>query len=1250
MSRPSSTARLNRTVWRPERCGRLRIILAACVLGVLAFSLAASAAPFRGYYKFTQPDGVELTLWGEGDEFQAVFETTTGYTVVFDVAAQAYYFAERAVDGQDLVSTGVLAHEAPPRGLALHVRMDRDAMAARAMERRRQWEADMNLASRWALRKAATLGTPLPSDLALAPPPGTTVGAKQGLTLLIDFPDVPNSVPISEVNGFLNGTAYTGGGNNGSVKEYFADNSAGRLTYTNVYPNFYIRMAQPKSYYANTSLDCGQQGRLLITDAMNILKARSDYNSVILPTLSGLSTDGSSRVLALNVLYAGTDGGVWAKGLWPHSWNLASNIALGNGKYLYWYQITNIGTSLQIGTFSHENGHMLCDFPDVYDYGYDSIGGAGVFCLMNSGGHGTNPSQVSAYLKLAAGWGTAIDITSATNGAGSLKAAPTAGYDTFYRFRKPGVATEYYLVENRQKVHRDVNLPAAGIAVWHVDELGNKDDQRMVPNTLHQNYELTLVQADNLWHFQNDVNSGDARDLYYQGNAAAGYINRIDDWSGPHAHWWDGTLSGMRLSAFSLPAATMTFTIGAGGAGLDAPVLAAEPAVTPGTTNTIYWSAVTPAPEAFATPPAQAPLPGTVISSETVETGFRDVVPAPVSVDQTTEGATQNERRPAKGTVGNLGEAEPVPVQVVLDPDLQVSMFDPNDEAKPFIEPPQLAWTTIKNETFEGIWPAAPWQVLGTPTWDDTSYAYHGGYWSGWCADSSVSPASGYPNNMNAWMIYGPFSLADASSANMTFWFKNLSEAGYDYFQWFSSVDGVNFNGFQDSGDQNSWRQMTLDLSNRIGQPQVWIAFRFVSDSSIAGLPGAYVDDIVIQKDVTPKPDLTPGQPAEWNNRIPIGIAQLDYNDVHNYAGAFYDNQTLYFNWEALNQGNAATASTFTVRAEVTGTGGGAWTWTCPSGISGGGGWCRATYDQAVGPLAAGSHTFKVWVDYGGTIAESNEANNYYERTITVGTATPTVQYYAESDDNAGFTTPVNSGWISGTSTTFSGLTPGATYYYRVKARAGTEVSPWSNVEHSQQQAADAVTITAGPSGTPNPVVSAGTASLTVTATDSLGHSLNYAWAASCAWAASNGTFNSSALRTPTWTAPANNTGATQNCTISVSVNDGLGHSASRAYLQGVLNSSSRPDLRVSTMTRARHVHAGRNDDDQLHRGEQRTGRSGRFDRRLLLVAEQRAGRRRPAVWGAGDPGDRGRRVVPDERDPHRARRRAGHVLRDCQG
>jgi len=95
-----------------------------------------------------------------------------------------------------------------------------------------------------------------------------------------------------------------------------------------------------------------------------------------------------------------------------------------------------------------------------------------------------------------------------------------------------------------------------------------------------------------------------------------------------------------------------------------------------------------------------------------------------------------------------------------------------------------------------------------------------------------------------------------------------------------------------------------------------------------------------------------------------------------------------------------------------------------------------------------------------------------------------------------------------------------------------------------------------GPSGTPNPVASSGTASLSVAATDTLPHTLTYAWTADCPAAlVGDGSFNNAALQTPTWTAPVNTTGSQQNCSIQVTVSDGAvpdPKSQSPAFSQGV--------------------------------------------------------------------------------------------------
>ena len=96
------------------------------------------------------------------------------------------------------------------------------------------------------------------------------------------------------------------------------------------------------------------------------------------------------------------------------------------------------------------------------------------------------------------------------------------------------------------------------------------------------------------------------------------------------------------------------------------------------------------------------------------------------------------------------------------------------------------------------------------------------------------------------------------------------------------------------------------------------------------------------------------------------------------------------------------------------------------------------------------------------------------------------------------------------------------------------------------------LTITGGPSGSPNPVASGGTANLSVSATDSLGHDLSYVWTASCPTLPSNGSFNNVALQTPAWTAPGNATGSQQSCTMQVTVSDGEGLNQVGSYAQGV--------------------------------------------------------------------------------------------------
>lgn len=173
-------------------------------------------------------------------------------------------------------------------------------------------------------------------------------------------------------------------------------------------------------------------------------------------------------------------------------------------------------------------------------------------------------------------------------------------------------------------------------------------------------------------------------------------------------------------------------------------------------------------------------------------------------------------------------------------------------------------WQTILAEDFEGTFPG-PWDVFdnrpgsGEYYWAPRSCRSFSGSSSGWVvgggADGSTLPCDAvYPQNVNSWMIYGPFSLADTTAAEMSFqkWVNSASEQ--DILFWGASTDGINFNGWQQWGDTDGWQEAALDLANvpgvgdLRGKTAVWVALAFISEGGTGAAEGATVDDILLRK------------------------------------------------------------------------------------------------------------------------------------------------------------------------------------------------------------------------------------------------------------------------------------------------------------------------------------------------------------------------------------------------------------------
>lgn len=493
-------------------------------------------SPFVGEeFTFHNPDGTEIQVRGWGNQFGAVFETLDGYTVVPDPVSGHYHYAALDADREELVPSGEPVATADAEALALpkHLRSPRATATSRAQAARDelggrpQWE--IRRRARRAQRRAA--GGP-----AGAPPPAATVGDYTGLVLLVEFPDVPATITRDEIDNFCNQVGYSGFGNNGSAYDYFLSVSDGKLRYRNQVAKYH-RAKHPRAHYTDPAIPYGTRAQELIKEALDELKADGFDFSV-------LSSDSSGFVYALSMFYAGNRVNNWSQGLWPHSWTLANSYAASGGKTISDYQITDLGTQLTLRTFCHENGHMICDFPDLYDYDSVLVGnGVGNYCLMCFGSSNTNPVQVNAYLKNAAGWTS--KLTTLTPGA---TASVAAGSNDFLIHRRS--ATEYFILENRQQTGRDTAIPDAGMAIWHVDENGNNSNEQMTPS---KHYELSLEQADNRFDLEHRANGGDSEDLYGGSTSHA-----FGGATAPDSNWWDGTASGLEIEDISAPGATMT--------------------------------------------------------------------------------------------------------------------------------------------------------------------------------------------------------------------------------------------------------------------------------------------------------------------------------------------------------------------------------------------------------------------------------------------------------------------------------------------------------------------------------------------------------------------------------------------------------------------------------------------------------------------------------------------------------------------
>ncbi len=145
--------------------------------------------------------------------------------------------------------------------------------------------------------------------------------------------------------------------------------------------------------------------------------------------------------------------------------------------------------------------------------------------------------------------------------------------------------------------------------------------------------------------------------------------------------------------------------------------------------------------------------------------------------------------------------------------------------------------------------------------WGKRSCRPYTGAYSAWgvgggTLGASLDCGALYPNYVQTWMRYGPFSLVNSSAAELRarLWTHTVSPPDpWDAVFLGVSLDNSNFYGTIYYGDWN-WNEQVIDLANVytlgsvLGQASVWIAVVFDTDDSVVYTEGGYVDDVLLRR------------------------------------------------------------------------------------------------------------------------------------------------------------------------------------------------------------------------------------------------------------------------------------------------------------------------------------------------------------------------------------------------------------------
>ena len=291
----------------------------------------------------------------------------------------------------------------------------------------------------------------------------------------------------------------------GSMNDFYLENSYSDVGVTGVV-TVWLRMPQNYTYYVDGQYGFGNypnNAQRLTEDAIAAADPLVDF--------SQFDNDNDGYVDALFVVHAGVgrESSGSSNDIHSHAWSISPQTR--DGVIISGYSMepelhNTSGTMVRMGVFGHEFGHVL-GLPDLYDTDYSSRG-VGNWTMMAGGswnGGGLYPSHFDAWCKYQLGWLNPVRISTDTTGI-DIPAVEDSAV-SYILWTEGQTSSEYFILENRQQIGFDSNIPSSGLMIYHVDESvgGNTNDWHPL---------VMLEQADGQFHLQNNSNSGDSGDPF----------------------------------------------------------------------------------------------------------------------------------------------------------------------------------------------------------------------------------------------------------------------------------------------------------------------------------------------------------------------------------------------------------------------------------------------------------------------------------------------------------------------------------------------------------------------------------------------------------------------------------------------------------------------------------------------------------------------------------------------------------------